>query len=108
MLGFDYAGEHDANVVGIAFMESIIPPRCPSSQAIGGAHVKIEGFYRTCQSTGGLTGTQGVEPAVLEHLVETALAACEKFYPAFMLALWGGKTPTDAVEAAMLETVGEA
>ncbi len=55
-----------------------------------------------------MTGTQGVEPAVLEHLVEAALGACEKFYPAFMLALWGGKTPTDAVQAAMLETVGEA
>jgi len=25
-----------------------------------------------------------------------------------MLALWGGKTPTEAVEAAILETVGEA
>ena len=55
-----------------------------------------------------MTGTQGVEPAVLEHLVEAALGAWEKFYPAFMLALWGGKTPTDAVQAAMLETVGEA
>jgi len=55
-----------------------------------------------------MAGTQSVEPAVLEHLVETALGACEKFYPAFMLALWGGKSPTKAVEAAMLETVGEA
>jgi len=55
-----------------------------------------------------MTGSQGVEPAVLEHLVETSLGACEKFYPAFMLALWGGKTPIEAVEAAMLETVGEA
>lgn len=51
---------------------------------------------------------QGVPPTVLEHLVETSLAACERFYPAFMLALWGGKTPADAVAAAMLETVGEA
>jgi len=55
-----------------------------------------------------MAGTQSVEPTVLEHLVETALGACEKFYPAFMLALWGGKSPTEAVEAAMLETVGEA
>jgi hypothetical protein len=55
-----------------------------------------------------MTGSQGIGPAALEHLVETALGACEKFYPAFMLALWGGKTPTEAVEAAILETVGEA
>ena len=43
VLGFDYAVEHDDNVVGIAFMESIIPPRFPSAQAIGGAL----GRYRT-------------------------------------------------------------
>ena len=30
------------------------------AQAIGGAAVKIEGFFRTCESTGGLTGEQGV------------------------------------------------
>ena len=37
VLGFDYAVEHDDNIVGIAFMESIIPPRFPSAQAMGGA-----------------------------------------------------------------------
>ena len=30
------------------------------SQAIGGVHHKIEGFFRVCQEKGGLTGTQGV------------------------------------------------
>jgi predicted ATP-dependent protease len=30
------------------------------SQAIGGAHHKIEGFFRSCVEGGGLTGTQGV------------------------------------------------
>ena len=55
-----------------------------------------------------MAGGQRVEPAVLEHLVESALGACERFYPAFMLALWGGKSPADAVAAAMLETAGEA
>ena len=43
VLGFDYAVEHDDNVVGIAFMESIIPPRFPSSEPMGGAL----GTYRT-------------------------------------------------------------
>ncbi len=37
VLGFDYAVEHDDNVVGIAFMEAIIPPRFPSVQPMGGA-----------------------------------------------------------------------
>ncbi len=37
VLGFDYAVEHDDNVVGIAFMESIIPPAFPRSEPMGGA-----------------------------------------------------------------------
>ena len=36
VLGFDYAVEHGDNVVGIAFMESIIPPSFPQSAPIGG------------------------------------------------------------------------
>ena len=43
VLGFDYAVERDDNVVGIAFMEAIIPPRFPGSEPIGGAL----GRYRT-------------------------------------------------------------
>ena len=48
---------------------------------------------------------------VLSHeadLLETAIGECERFYPAFQFALWGGKKPHEAMEAAMLETVGEA
>lgn len=37
VLGFDYARSHEENVVGIAFMEAIIPPRYPSPNPIGGA-----------------------------------------------------------------------
>ncbi len=36
VLGFDYAMEHDDNVVGIAFMESIIPPAFPRAEPMGG------------------------------------------------------------------------
>ena len=43
VLGFDYAVEHDDNVVGIAFMESIIPPSFPRSEPMGGPL----GRYRT-------------------------------------------------------------
>ncbi|MSP20194.1 MAG: hypothetical protein EXQ93_01415 [Alphaproteobacteria bacterium] len=53
------------------------------------------------------SGSPAAHPK-LETLVEVALAACERCYPAFMLLLWGGKKPEDAVAAAMLETVGEA
>ena len=43
VLGFDYAMEHDDNVVGIAFMESIIPPSFPRGEPMGGPL----GRYRT-------------------------------------------------------------
>ena len=54
-----------------------------------------------------LLGSASGQPK-LETLVEVALSACERCYPAFMLLLWGGKKPEEAVDAAMLETVGEA
>jgi len=44
----------------------------------------------------------------IEDLVEIALSECERFYPAFQFAIWGGKSPREAIQAAMLETVGEA
>ncbi len=37
-----------------------------------------------------------------------ALTECERFYPAFQLVIWGGKTPDEAVTAAMIEPMGEA
>ena len=43
VLGFDYAVGHDDNVVGVAFMESIIPPSFPRAEDMGGAL----GRYRT-------------------------------------------------------------
>ena len=44
----------------------------------------------------------------LESLIDVAISECERFYPAFQYVIWGGKSPSDAVEAAMLDTVGEA
>jgi hypothetical protein len=55
-----------------------------------------------------LRGVGGVAVEQLEDLVDIAVSECERFYPAFNFLLWGGKTPDEAVEAAMLETVGEA
>ena len=43
-----------------------------------------------------------------EDILENAIIACEKFYPAFQYVIWGGKSPKQAVEATILETVGEA
>jgi hypothetical protein len=55
-----------------------------------------------------LRGAPGAPAESLEDMIDIALTECERFFPAFQFVLWGGKTPTDALDAAMLECVGEA
>ena len=43
-----------------------------------------------------------------ELIVESAIDECERFYPVFQFVLWGGKTPREALAAALTETQGEA
>ena len=56
---------------------------------------------------------EGEENATLslssaELIVETAVDECERFYPVFQFVMWGGKTPREALAAALTETQGEA
>ena len=46
--------------------------------------------------------------AAAELIVESAVDECERFYPVFQFVLWGGKTPKEALAAALTETQGEA
>ncbi|HIJ62732.1 MAG TPA: hypothetical protein HPQ04_08595 [Rhodospirillaceae bacterium] len=55
-----------------------------------------------------LRGLMGASMEQIEDLVDIAVSECERFYPAFQFVLWGGKTPADAISAALLDTVGEA
>lgn len=55
-----------------------------------------------------LRGAHGASVEQLEDLVEIAVSECERFYPAFQYVSWGGKAPAEAVEASLIETVGEA
>lgn len=55
-----------------------------------------------------LRGGQGATPEQMEDLIDIALTECNRFYPAFQSVLWGGNTVEEALEIAMLETVGEA
>lgn len=55
-----------------------------------------------------LRGTTGASVEQIEDMVDIALAECERYYPAIQFVLWGGKSPAEAIEAAILETVGEA
>lgn len=55
-----------------------------------------------------LRGALGASVEQLEDLVDMALTECERFYPAFQLVIWGGKTPEEAITSAMIEPIGEA
>jgi hypothetical protein len=55
-----------------------------------------------------LRGAPGASAESLEDMVDIALTECERFFPAFQFVLWGGKPPADALQAAMLDCVGEA
>jgi len=55
-----------------------------------------------------LRGAPGASSESLEDMVDIAITECERFFPAFQFVLWGGKTPADALAAAMLECAGEA
>ena len=43
-----------------------------------------------------------------EAIAEAAIEECERFYPGFQFVLWGGKSPGEAISAALIETAGEA
>lgn len=51
-------------------------------------------------------GMLGVDQA--QTIIDVALDECERFYPVFQFILWGGKSPADAMAAALVDTMGEA
>ncbi|MGB0695522.1 MAG: YbjN domain-containing protein [Rhodospirillaceae bacterium] len=55
-----------------------------------------------------LLNARETNQGAIEDLVEVAVGECERFYPAFQFTIWGGKSATEAVESALLETMGEA
>lgn len=46
--------------------------------------------------------------AQCEMMLECALNACERYYPALQFVVWAGKSAQEAMSAAMFDTVGEA
>ncbi len=43
-----------------------------------------------------------------QALVEIAVDECDRFYPAFQFVLWSDKSPAEALDAAMVDALGEA
>ena len=55
-----------------------------------------------------LAGGAEVNQAQCETMLRLALEASERYYPAFQFVLWGGKDADTAIEAALLDTMGNA
>ncbi|MEV8467312.1 YbjN domain-containing protein [Fluviibacterium sp. DFM31] len=55
-----------------------------------------------------LTGGMGVHPDQINTLIGTAVAAAERFYPAFQLVAWGNTAPEKALQVAIAEAYGRA
>ena len=55
-----------------------------------------------------LTGGQIASAEQVDCLISTAVLSSEKFYPAFQLAVYGDKTPKEAIQVAIAEAFGRA
>lgn len=53
-------------------------------------------------------GANGISSSNSSMLMEIALTECERFYPVFQFVAQNDKSPAEALDAAMLNTVGEA
>jgi hypothetical protein len=47
-------------------------------------------------------------PSQCEGLLRAALEACERYYQSFQFVIWAGKSPEEALAAALFETQGQA
>ena len=55
-----------------------------------------------------MTGGQEVSPDQIDTLINAAVLSAERYYPAFQLAVWGDRTPEQALEVAIAEAYGRA
>ncbi|BBF91700.1 YbjN domain-containing protein [Blastochloris tepida] len=55
-----------------------------------------------------LAGGASMGHSQCEALLQAAVDAVERFYPAFQFVVWAGKSAREALDASLLDTVGEA
>ena len=65
-------------------------------------------LYRNATMVDSIDDEPSLSLTAAELMIETAIDECERFYPVFQFVLWGGKSPAEAIAAAMVETHGEA
>ena len=67
--------------------------------------------WATCApvtSAAGATGGASAGVEQINRMVAESIMAGERFYPAFQLVCWGGRTPRNAMQVAMAEAYGRA
>lgn len=55
-----------------------------------------------------LAGEQFLTPEQVDMMIGSAIAACERFYPAFQLVTWADRSPVEAMGIAIAEAHGTA
>ena len=55
-----------------------------------------------------LSGNAEANDAQCEALIRFAVETCERYFPAVQFVVWAGQSAAEAMEAAMIDTVGEA
>jgi hypothetical protein len=55
-----------------------------------------------------LAGGQYAGSEQIGRMIEAAITACERYYPAFQLVVWGERDPAEAMGVAMAEAYGRA
>ncbi len=55
-----------------------------------------------------LAGEQVASPEQIDTMITAAVLSAERYYPAFQLVLWGGKSASEALQVAIAEAYGRA
>ena len=117
-LSFTWMGEIDALHLACAFDMKIPEARREEvRRLIAAINEQLwVGHFDLWTSTGSVMLRQALilpdglvaSPAQCELMLEGALHACERYYPALQFVVWAGKTAQEAMRAAMFDTAGEA
>ena len=117
-IAFTWLGDIEALHVGCAF-DLKVPDRRRSAVAdlvamvnehLWVGHFDLWSRENVVMFRHALLMSGGAEPdrrqceAILKHAVES----CDRYFQAFQFVMWAGKSPRDALETVMFETVGEA
>ena len=68
------------------------------------SHENIVMFRHALSLAGGARASE----AQARALVESAVKACDTYFPSFQFVLWASRTPREAIDFAMFETAGTA